>query len=148
VIAAAAVVLIAVGVAGLRFLAPGRVTSNGGSLIGTEKVEAVRTELDLRKYAVLRREQGASQSEAVLLPSGVVDLTLLLPVGSEPGQYEIQVLDSELSSRTTVRATGDIRDFITTIHATLDLRSVPAGNYQLALRRDGDDWRMFPARVE
>ncbi|MBA3641179.1 MAG: hypothetical protein H0W53_18305 [Acidobacteria bacterium] len=81
------------------------------------------------------------------MPIGIVDLTLLLPVGSEPGAYDIQVLDSDLKSRASARAVGEIRDFVTTVRATVDLRGVPGGTYQLAIRREGDDWRMFPAQV-
>ncbi len=73
---------------------------------------------------------------------------MLLPVGSEPGAYEIQLLDSDLKSRASAHAVGEIRDFVTTVRATVDLRRVPGGTYQLAIRREGDDWRMFPARVK
>ncbi len=97
---------------------------------------------------MLRSEQSGDQPEAVPLPTGVVELTLLLPVGSEPGPYDIQVLDADLKSRASAHASGEIQNFVTTIRATLDLRTVPSGTYQLAVRREGDDWRMFPARVK
>ena len=58
------------------------------------QIAELRTELDLRKYSVLRSEQSGDQPEPVPLPTGVVELTLLLPVGSEPGPYDIQVLDA------------------------------------------------------
>jgi len=106
------------------------------------------TELDQRKFAVTRSDQASPEAPPVSLPIGIVDLTLLLPVGSEPGAYDIQVLDSDLKSRASARAVGEIRDFVTTVRATLDLRDVPSGTYQLAIRREGDDWRMFPARVK
>jgi hypothetical protein len=70
-----------------------------------------------------------------------------LPVGSEPGAYDIQLLDANLQSRASTRGVGEIRDFVTTIRATIDLRAMLSGTYQLAVRREGDDWRMFPARV-
>jgi hypothetical protein len=112
------------------------------------QISELRTELDLRKYSVLRGEQSGGQPEPVPLPTGVVELTLLLPVGSEPGPYDIQVLDADLKSRASAHASGEIQNFVTTIRATLDLRTVPSGTYQLAVRREGDDWRMFPARVK
>lgn len=97
---------------------------------------------------MLRSERSGDQPEPVPLPTGVVELTLLLPVGSEPGPYDIQVLDADLKSRASAHASGEIQNFVTTIRATLDLRTVPSGTYQLAVRREGDDWRMFPARVK
>ena len=109
---------------------------------------SLRAELDLRKFAVLRSEQGGERQEPVVVPTGVVELTLLLPVGSEPGPYDIQVLDADLKSLSTAHSVAEIQDFITTLRATLDLRTVPPGAYQLAVRRQGDDWRMFPARIK
>jgi hypothetical protein len=58
-----------------------------------------RTELDLRKFAVTRSEQGSEQAAPVSLPIGVDDLTILLSVGSEPGTYDIQLLDANLRRR-------------------------------------------------
>jgi hypothetical protein len=115
--------------------------------VAPSQVAELRTELDLRKFVVTRAEQPTVPVAPVSLPVGLVDLTLLLPVGSEPGAYDIQLLDSELKSRATTRGVGEILNYVTTIRAKVDLRSVPTGNYQLAIRRDGDDWRMFPARV-
>jgi hypothetical protein len=77
-----------------------------------------------------------------------LNATILLPVGSEPGAYEIQVLDSELRSQATASGQADIKNYITTLQTTLDLQSLPTGMYQLALRRQGDEWRMFPASVK
>jgi hypothetical protein len=74
--------------------------------------------------------------------------TILLPVGSEPGPYEAQILDSNLRSVTSAAGDAEIRDFVTTLRATIDLSSVPPGAYQLALRRHGEDWRLFPAEVK
>lgn len=109
---------------------------------------SLRAELDLRKFAVLRSEQATERPDPVVVPTGIVELTLLLPVGSEPGPYDIQVLDADLKSLSTAHSVAEIQDFVTTLRATLDLRTVPPGAYQLAVRRQGDDWRMFPARIK
>lgn len=109
---------------------------------------SLRAELDLRKFAVLRSEQGADRQEPVVVPTGVVELTLLLPVGSEPGPYDIQVLDADLKSLSTAHSVAEIQGFITTLKTTLDLRMVPPGAYRLAVRRQGDDWRMFPVQIK
>lgn len=145
--APAAVAVLVVGLAGIWFFM-NRQAAPGISPIGQTQTAELRTELDLRKFAVTRSDQASPEPTPVSLPIGIVDLTLLLPVGSEPGAYDIQVLDSDLKSRASARAVGEIRDFVTTVRATLDLRDVPGGTYQLAVRREGDDWRMFPARVQ
>lgn len=147
--AAAAIVLLTAGLAGTWFYVVNRavppVRTSDSPLPPTE----VRTtELDLRKFAVTRSQQGEADTAPVTLPVGLVELKLLMPVGSEPGTYDIQLLDANLESKASARAAGEIRDYVTTIGARLDLRALPPGPYQLAVRREGDDWRLFPARVQ
>jgi len=60
----------------------------------------------------------------------------------------IQVLDSELKSIASATGEAEIRNYITTLQSTIDLRSLPPGTYQLALRRQGEDWHLFPATVK
>ena len=71
-----------------------------------------------------------------------------LVVGSEPGPYELQLLDAHLQSRSAASADAILQDFVTRLTADLDLRSLPSGAYQLAVRRTGEDWQLFPARVD
>ena len=146
--AAAAVAALVVVAFGTWWLTRGESNSGTPQLASAPATTSQRAELDLRKFAVLRSEQGAERQEPVVVPTGVVELTLLLPVGSEPGPYDIQVLDADLKSLSTAHSVAEIQNFITTLRATLDLRTVPPGAYQLAVRRQGDDWRMFPARIK
>jgi hypothetical protein len=74
-------------------------------------------------------------------------LTLVLPVGSESGVYDVQVLDTEQRSLASSRGEAAIREFVTTLQATLDLSEVTAGDYRLAVRRTGEGWRVYPALV-
>ena len=120
------------------------------SAAAPEQVSAMdlQTQLDLRKYSVTRSEQAQSPPPPLSLQRGRLNVTILLPVGSEPGTYEVQVLDSELRSQATASGQADIKNYITTLQTTLDLQSLPPGMYRLALRRQGDEWRMFPAHVK
>jgi hypothetical protein len=108
----------------------------------------VTVQADLRKYTVLRSDERQTQPEPVALPRSRVKLTLLLPVGYDAGNYELQVLDAQLGSRATAAGRAEIRDFVTTLEAAIDLGSLPPGSYQLAIRREGEDWRLFPAEVK
>ena len=36
----------------------------------------------------------------------------------------------------------------TTLQTTLDLTSLPSGAYQLAVRRQSEDWHLYPAQVQ
>lgn len=108
---------------------------------------ALRAELDLRPFSVTRSDQPTSEPAAVALPTGVVDVTLLLPVGAEAGTYDVQLLDSELRSRADATGTAAIVNYVTTLRVRLDLHQLTPGQYQLAVRRQGDSWRMFPVTL-
>jgi len=108
----------------------------------------VTVQADLRKSTVLRSDERQSQQEPIVLPRGRLNLTLLLPVGYDAGTYDVQVLDARLGSRATASGRAEIRDFVTTLEAVIDLGSLASGSYQLAIRREGEDWRLFPAEVQ
>jgi hypothetical protein len=74
-------------------------------------------------------------------------LTLLLPVGSQPGAYDLQLLDSAARPQASASGQAEIRSFITTLEARIDVPATASGAYQLAVRRPGEDWHLFPARV-
>ncbi|MEP0848126.1 MAG: hypothetical protein HRF50_15050 [Phycisphaerae bacterium] len=115
--------------------------------IASPAPETVTAQIDLRPYRVLRSDAAAPEQEPVLLPRGRITATILLPVGSEPGEYETQILDSDLRSRAAASGVAEIRNFVTTLQVTLEIESLPPGAYQLAVRRQGQEWRLFPARV-
>ena len=104
--------------------------------------------VDLRNYSVTRNEQQQRQLEPVPLARGRLRVTILLPVGSEPGHYDVQLLDSALRSQASATGQAEIKEFVTTLHTSIDLHSMTPGAYQLALRHAGDDWRLFPAVVK
>lgn len=110
--------------------------------------EAVRAELDLRQYTVERSDQAQPAQPPLLLPGRLLNVRILLPVGSEPGEYELRALDSQLRPRASAKGKAVIRNYVTTLQATLDLRELAAGGYQLALRRPGENWHLYPATVK
>jgi hypothetical protein len=147
--AAAAVIIVVAGAA--WFLIPSR--RERGTLpqasVQESQVAERRMEVDLRKYSVTRTEQQQKRETGpVSLERARSNLTILLPVGSEPGAYEVQVLDSGLRSQAAASGEAAIRDYVTTLQATVDLRALSPGAYQLALRRHGEDWRLFPAELK
>jgi hypothetical protein len=104
--------------------------------------------LDLRPYAVARGDSPNAVTRPPVLPRGPMRVTIILPVGAEAGPYDIQILDRNLRSRVTTKADAQLRDHITQLHTTLDLSALAEGTYQLALRREDEDWRFFPAEVK
>ena len=102
--------------------------------------------LDLRPLAVTRSEEQQS-AKPLEVPRGRVNATILLPVGSSPGVYEVRILDRDLRVRASTTGSAEIRNYITTLEAAVDTSGLESGDYQLTLRREGGEWQMFPARI-
>ncbi len=103
--------------------------------------------LDLRPLAVTRSEDRKPEAPALEVPRGVVNATILLPVGASSGAYEVRILDRDLRARATATGSADIRNYITTLEAAIDVTALEPDEYQLTLRREGGEWQMFPLRV-
>ena len=138
--AAAAVLLLAI--AGSWFALRQDGPQNSAPANGAAQVAS----LDLRPLAVIRSQEQNSATP-VKVPRGRVKATILLPVGSAPGAYEVRVLDRELRVRASATGSAEIRNYVTTLDATIDTSALDGGNYQLTLRREGGEWQMFPLTV-
>lgn len=144
--AAAALLVVAAGLAWLVY--------GGGQPLRTPapeqvvaQAEPVAVTLDLRRYGVTRSDTPAADLPPLVLPRAKVNLTLLLPVGSEPGAYEVRVIGSDGAVLTSGRGRAEVRDFVTTLRTDLVADSLAPGNRQLILRRDGENWQTFPVNV-
>lgn len=145
-LAAAAAVLIIGGVA--TWATMGRRTADAPNASTIDR--AVQTaRLDLRPLSVSRGPQSTAEPDPLRLTRARIVATLLLPVGAEPGDYEVGVLDEARVPRATAKGTAKIIDFVTTLEAEpLDTTTLSPGAYQLGVRRPGGEWQLFPARVE
>jgi hypothetical protein len=103
--------------------------------------------LDLRPYAITRGEQQLGDRPPLVLPRARVMLTLLLPTGSEPGPYDVEIRESS-AVKASAHADAELRNQITTLEVAVDLRSFSRDAYQLAVRRKGNEWQTFPALVQ
>jgi hypothetical protein len=122
-----------------------------GSLGGRTDASIAQVEqdvlLDLRPFAVTRGPEPAKEPDALVLPRARLRATILLEVGSEPGDYEIQIRDANQQPRANATSRATIVDFVTTLKTSLDTSILPPGSYQLAVRRDGEDWRLVPVQL-
>jgi hypothetical protein len=112
-----------------------------------ETVEQV-VQLDLRPYAITRGEAPQVDRPALVLPRASTQLTLLLPTGSEPGPYEVEIRDASAASKASARGQADLRNQTTTLEVDMNLASLSPGAYQLSVRRRGDEWQLFPCKIE
>src|SRR5262245_18556572 len=120
--AAAAVLVLSVG-AGAWLISRG---DNSGAA-------AVSAQLDLRPYAIARGETQPADRLALQLPRGRVLLTLLLPTGSEPGPYDVEMRNGSPRPNAAARGNAELHDQVTNLEVTLDLAQVSTGTYQLAV---------------
>jgi hypothetical protein len=141
--AAAAVVLVAAG----SWFALRQKRSTDGTEVSTTGVEQ-QARLDLRPFAVTRGpDERTNEPDELVLPRARLKATILLPIGSEAGEYEVQILDAELKSRASSVGNATITNNVITFETALDTSTLPPGNYSLAVRRQGEDWRMVPTRL-
>jgi hypothetical protein len=115
-------------------------------LPATPQAVSVQAEFDLRPYGASRGE-GENETKPLVVRRGVISLVLILPTGSEPGKYDIQVLDSNLGSILSLTAQAEIHEYQTELRTKLPLSSVRPGRYQLAIRFGNERWRLFPLEV-
>jgi hypothetical protein len=116
----------------------------GSGAVDTE----IQAQLDLRPYAIVRGESPTTERPQLQLPRGLVLLTLLLPTGSEPGTYDLEIRDSGAVSRASARGDAQLRNQVTTLDITVATGSLSPGAYRLAVRHAGDGWQEFTLRIE
>ncbi len=139
-LAVAAVVLVAVG--GVTYFGRSRVIGLPGD---TQTNATTQTLLiDYRGEGTTRSEAGDPARKSVTVPRASLEATILLPIGSEPGQYQLRLLDGDKRSRLDEEAPGDLKDLAVRVNFNLDLRSLPSGAYTLEIRRRGEDWDPHP----
>jgi hypothetical protein len=111
-------------------------------------VNPLRIDLDLREYVTSEKETSSGLRQPLALPRRRLYVTVSFPFGFDPGPYEIQLLDSERRPRASASGLAAVRAQGTTLQTTLDLTSLPSGAYQLAVRRQSQDWHLYPAQVQ
>ena len=147
--AAAVLVMMIAGIWALGWTRGGASRSSRLAMSDEASASAViSTEIDLRKYTVARGGQTGPALPPLVLPRRRLNLTILLPVGSESGTYQISVVGSDRLLLASATGSAEIQNYVTTLHATIDLRAVPRGTYQLEIGPQGQVPHLFPVHVE
>ena len=102
--------------------------------------------LDLREWHILRGENNPLHAPLQLQRQPLA-VSILLPIGREPGAYEVTL--SRISEPPLIRATaeGYLEDHTTVLHVKVDLTALPSGTYQLGIRQSGWDWTYYPVTL-
>lgn len=98
--------------------------------------------LDLRSLSLVRG--GSNSSNAPLeLPRRRLALSILLPTGTEPAEFEVQLSQGPENALLTASAPAVLRDQIAVLDVRLDLSALTPGSYLLAIRERGWDWNYY-----
>jgi len=104
--------------------------------------------LDLKDRSVVRGEAGhPSKTEPLILPPKPLDLTVYLPIGSEPGIYQVQLLKKIDEPLMTVAGEARIEHGNTILRARIDLTHVATGAVLIGLRQPPSDWTYYPVTI-
>ena len=145
---AAGLAVAVIGVISLR--SPTPATPANPPLITNERqapVELQLATLDLRPLDPNRGERN-DQAESPVLTRGNLRLTILLPTGSDEGNYQFEIRDERGSPQIQGAGVAVIRNFVTTIETALDLRKLGAGRFTWSIRRAEESrWRSYPVEV-
>ena len=113
-----------------------------------EEAALVAITIDLRPFAVMRGDIQSPPPAPVVIPRARLDATILLPLGADPGDYQVQLLDDAQAIRAEASGEASIIDSVTTLRAPLNMAALPAGRYELEVRRAGGEWRRVQAHLQ
>jgi hypothetical protein len=119
----------------------------GGSVATNVPYQKVM--VDLRNRLILRGEEGTpANSGPIELPRGRLDLTLLLPKGSEPGNYTVGISTEVERSVMTAMGVAMNQNGITALNVKLDTAKLNSGTYLLAIGPERGEQREYPLVVK
>lgn len=104
--------------------------------------------INLASFSPTRGEEAKEPAKMIHLPSKLLRITLLLPIGMEPGEYVLQVENEAGAVLNEMRATGVLDRGVTSITADFDLRTESRGRLTLMVRPPGLSGRTFPVLLE
>jgi hypothetical protein len=102
--------------------------------------------IDLSHWERARGAEQQPNEQPVQLERARLNLTIRLPIGEEPGDYQIALRHGE-SMVVQGSSTGKLENQITTLHLQFDCSSLRSGAYVLAIRQNERAWEEYPALV-
>jgi hypothetical protein len=96
--------------------------------------------LDLRGHEALRGGEPGPSLPPLVLPRGKLELTIDLPVGSEPGHYEVELQQPDGQTVARANSTANLVNGLTVLKIRIDTRNLHAGGASLRLRPPQRSW--------
>jgi len=109
----------------------------------------LKATVDYREFSPTRSGEGTIGSKPTPhLHTALLDLAILLPLGTDDGAYaiEFRTAAGNAVAQATGTATWDGRAEV--LAARVDLRNLVEGEYTIALREADGSWRIYPLILE
>jgi hypothetical protein len=103
--------------------------------------------INLQNRSVPRGDRAPTE-KPLTVPRQQLRLSIELPLASEPGMYEAQILSSPDQPLVQSSGTATMNEGLTVLRIQTDLRSIPPGKYFLGFRRPPWDWTYIPIVLE
>ena len=140
--AAAALILIGLGVwlsGGFRGVA---FPAGGGTSV------PIMAQIDLQNSSIPRGAPSESQQNQVIsIPRGRLNLTVLLPFGSDAGKYEIEIFKEVGKPLISSSGQAVIGNGVTKLIVSVETSSLAPGSYLLGVRQPPLGWAFNPITV-
>jgi hypothetical protein len=137
--AAAAVLVVLIGFGGYML--------RSGRIGGTAQIAPEPATLDLKESSGVRRDAKTLERAVPVLPRRKLELTVVLPFGSEAGAYQFRLVDGEGRVLTSGEGAATIVSGTTTMKAMLNTSELREGDYRFAIRQAALDWIIYPVRL-
>jgi hypothetical protein len=144
-IAAAVILCAALGVWGWKH---SRIKEGKSSVTpaAAEVTRALREQIvDLRNWSQERSDgaTGGTTSESITLHRWNTQLVIYLPMGSEPGKYEIRIVGKDGKPLLNAGGTARVESGNTVFRAEADFSRLAPGQYLLGIRQPPWEWRFL-----
>lgn len=117
-------------------------------LPGPVQPEPMKVTIDLARFSATRGESPVKTPRHIALPARLIRARLLLPVGSEPGEYAIRLVSQENVAIVTTNSVAKLEEGLATLDLLMPLGPLPGTNLTLMIRPSGLRWQSYPIVVE
>jgi hypothetical protein len=104
--------------------------------------------LDLRHISPSRGdEELVRKAPDAVVPAKAIKLTVVLPVASPPGPYDLGIFSAAHAMQQSVQGTATLENGITRLSVSMDLTSLKPGAYLIGVRTSLSDWTFAPVTI-
>lgn len=109
-----------------------------------ENLLAQTAVLDLSNRSAPRGVEQRPNEQALEVSRRASKLTLLLPLGSSEGFYQVRIATLSGESLVTSSGTAKLKDGVTSLQLSLNLASLLPRKCVLQIRKPGSEWESYP----